>query len=199
MYVLQVPKDEKAGLLLVQAQALRRMLTLSCRQGMCVKLWSQSVIIQEFSVHTVQKSLHPKFRASMSSAGGGEEVPQVANKMTLQKEGRLCSVRDRCVGGGAWPWDRAQRLSNHKSLKVSSHSHARHSHTLQAHRHTSVNAYSSHTQKLSLRTAMTYLWQQQGVDYFGDCSCYDGEQVTDMQTIFPQAIVPLGWERVCMY
>lgn len=61
----------------------------------------------------------------------------------------------------------------------------------QSHKHKCVR--SSHTQKLSLHTAMTYLWQQQGVDYFGDCGCYDSEQVTDMQTILPLSNCSIGF------
>lgn len=88
-------------------------------------------------MHTVQKSLQPKFRASVSSAaGGGEEVVQVATKMTVQKEGRVCSLCDKCVGGGAWPWDSQSLLSRHVR-----YSNALYHPVLQAHRRTNLRVH----------------------------------------------------------
>lgn len=171
--------------------------------NMC--LLSQAVIIQEFSVHTVQKSLHPKFRVSVSSAGGGEEVPQVANKMTLQKEGRVCSVHDRCLGGGAWPWGGAESLSNRKSLKRSPPTVMQ---GTQAHFISPSYRHTGHA-KLSVYALLTPRNCHCALPCHTCCSS-KGRLFWRLELLrkwagdwhanyFPQAIVPLGWEKVCMH
>lgn len=180
------------------------MLTLSCRQGICAKLLSQAVIIQEFSVHTVQKSLHPKFRASVSSAGGGEEVPKVANKMTLQKEGRVCSVCDRCVGGGAWPWGGVERSSNRMSFKSSPPTVRQGTQThfislSYRHRHTNLSVYALLTPRNCHCTLPWHTFGSRRGGLFWRLELRWQWAGDWHANYFPQAIVPLGWEKVCMH